>query len=222
MSAKIPPIAERKPVYKALPIGQVRFSSLEKPDTTFSEDRPKFNITLVYTPEEIAPFKSEVEALYEEWKAQVTKEAKGKKVVFNDPPFKPDLDREKNETGLIRVSCSTDAFRLSTDPKSGEKIKNLRPVPLFDRAGTPVTGVRCYGGSTARPSISISFYASPNPKIGCGLTFGLSAVQIIKASSGARSAQGYGFTAVEDEVSDIASGDSEDAAETTYTEGQDL
>lgn len=229
MAAKIPPIAERKPVYMPLPIGKVRFSQLEKPDTHFSEDRPKFNITMVYTPEELAPFRSKVETLYEEWKETVTKAAKGKKVVFNDIPFKDDFEKpvagaDPVPTGLIRVTAQCDAER-GVKNADGSITRTLRPVPLFDNSKPtplPVTGVKCYGGATARPNVAVSFYASANPKIGCGISFKLSAVQIIKASGGARSAAGYGFDAVEDETSDIAGSDTEDAPETEFTEGQNL
>lgn len=227
MAAKIPPIAERKPVYKTLPIGEVRFSHLDKPDTTFCDDEHEgtFNITMAYTPEEIAAFQSELQTLADGWLEEVKGKPRGKGVKLNALPIKKDKDREGNETGLVRVSCSTKAYRKSRDPETGKPKFELRPVPIFDNSNPPqpVAGVRCYGGSIARPSVTVSFYASPNPKIGVGVSLGLNAVQVIKASGGVRSAAGYGFGHEEQETSDVSTAeDTEDAPETEYTEAQDM
>lgn len=219
MAVKVPPICERKPVFMPLPKGEVKFSSLDKPDSRFDEERPKFSITMVYTEDEIAPFRKKLEDMAADWIKEIHGKPKGKGLKLNDLPIRPDKDKEGNETGLFRVQVQCDAYRLVTQA-DGSKDRQLRVVPLFDAKGEPAAGVRCYSGSVARPSIRVKFYAASNPKIGCGLSLGLEAVQVIKASSGARSAAAYGFQA-EEEATEVAA-DADEAPMGEYTEGQDL
>lgn len=222
---KVPPIAERKPVYIAMPKGTVKFSSLEKPDTTFSDQAAKWQVVMTYTPEEIEEFQNKVEALAKDWLKEVQSKPKGKGTKLNDLPFKEDKDKEGNETGLVKVTLSRPAYRKDTDPATGESTEILRPIPMFNAKGEPVTGVKAYRGATVRPSIALNFYASPNSKIGVGISFRLEAVQVIKASGGARTAAGYGFQNEDTEESDgseASESSAEEAAASTYEEGQDL
>lgn len=219
---KVPPIAERKPVYLAMPKGTVKFSSLEKPDTTFSDQAPKWQLVMTYSQEEIQAFEDKVEVLAQEWLKEVQSKPKGKGTKLNDLPFKEDKDKEGNETGLVKVTLSRPAYRKDTDPQTGESKDILRPIPMFDAKGNPVSNVKAYRGSIVRPSIALNFYASPNAKIGVGISFRLEAVQIIKASGGARDAAGYGFQNEAGEESDVSESADGDAPESDYEEGQDL
>lgn len=218
---KVPPIAERKPVYIAMPKGKVKFSSLEKPDTMFSDQAPKWQLSMTYEQEEIEAFQKKVEDLAADWLKEVQSKPKGKGAKLNDLPFKEDKDKEGNETGLVRVNLSRNAYRTDVDPSTGESKEVLRPIPMFDAKGSPVTNVKAYRGAVVRPSIAVRFYATTSPKIGTGVSFQLEAVQIIKASGGVRDAAGYGFGNEADEESDVAE-TSGVADGSDYEEGQDL
>ncbi len=187
-----------KEVFKGTtPIGTITYSHLTEPDYDYDKVCGSYNVKLRLSAEEIEPILSKAKAMmeeeYEKAKAACKTKLELSKLKYTDDlPIKPELNDEAEETGCYILGAK---MKASGETKEG-KPWTRRPV-IYDAAGEPVTdpALSIWGGTKARVAFEISPF---NTAIGVGFSCRLAAVQIIElVSSGQRSAESFGFDAVE-------------------------
>ena len=164
----------------------------------------EFNTKLRYTREEAEPLIAMLRDVYaeadEKGKAEyasldaATRKKKGNDYFLRDL-FDEELDDNENPTGNVIFK-----FKMSHSGVSKKTGKEWsRMLALFDAKGQPIRGAarpRIMSGSM----LKINFSAVPNftLKAGAGVTLYMNAVQIVELSDGTKSAEEYGFGAVDD------------------------
>ena len=149
------------------PVGEVKFVSLDKPDTKLakSEDEGKYRVSLVLDPKDAGhkKFLAKLKKLAEE------KHPKGRK------PYKEDKDRDGVETGKILVS-----FQSTYKPK------------VFDKYGQDIPEDVVVGnGSVCQMCFVPAYYEVTVNK---GMTLYIQAVKVIElVEFGGRTAEDFGF-----------------------------
>lgn len=183
------------------PKGIFKFPALTTPDTYKGDTKYKTGLLLDPSEADVKAFIAKLEEIrdahVEKVKKYLTDEGKpglAKKVKTREV-VKDDLDKEGNETGLVRIDASMKAeFK---DKKTGE-IKPLSPK-FFDARGQKIKNVpEIWGGTVGRLGVDLM----PTLRVAdgaWGVGFFLDAVFIIDLKGpGGRDASSYGFKPEED------------------------
>lgn len=183
------------------PKGILKFPALTTPDTYKGDTKYKTGLLLDPSNDEVQAFITKLEGIrdahVEKVKKWLTDEGKpglAKKVKVREV-VKDDLDKEGNETGLVRIDAAMKAeFK---DKKTGE-LKQLRPK-FFDARGQKIARApEIWGGTVARLGLDLmpTLRAADSA---WGVGFFLDAVFIIdlKGPSG-KDASSYGFKPEDD------------------------
>lgn len=211
---------ENKPKIKfeefsgATPVLPCVWPRIQRPQTKFNPDGT-FSIGVLFDPNEEstkrllkridATFKSACDAVA----AQLGPKKQFRK---SDPPYKPYLDKDDNDTGLIQLNFKRQAIYMKDD----EKIK-VR-IPFFDSMARPITDdVNMGGGSTVKVRFNCRGYYVP--AIGVGVSLRLEAVQVfnLKHSFDKNDPTSYGFSAEEAADGDTMGGEEGEGIEATTT-----
>ncbi len=176
----------------ASPAALVLWPKLNEPNTRFNE-AGEYEATLVFDPKnnDHQKFLDNLERMYEEAVASMAEEHKKPKIKRADSPIRPLLDKDDNETGMMKVKFKLTA---SGETKDGRKFER-RPV-IYNISGQPYDGVVGHN-SEVRVAFKPSAYFVPS--VGAGLSLRLEAVQVLKANQG-RSFTDYGFEAQAEEA----------------------
>jgi hypothetical protein len=169
------------------PKGVAKWITLNKPDTKFKKEG-QYRVVLLLTPEEAKPLQEKIDAAIEEKKkiAKADPKNKGKKIKDADLPYKQDLNKEGEETGLVSFNFTAKASGVR---ENGETW-TFRPAVL-DTKGKPVKSALIYGGSIVRVAFKLSTWATA---IGVGASLKMEAVQVIELKTmGERDMSSYGF-----------------------------
>lgn len=210
-----------RPTYTKVmtPKGTLVYPSLNKPDFKFKKDFGEFSARIRLGPDESAPLIEKINAemqkalaaakaeLDEKLAAAKTgqEKAKAKKLIADlkliDPPFKPAVDDDGDETGEYVFNFKMPGGFASKKEKDSEgKPKTIAMRPdLFDAKGKPIKNPPpIWGGTVAIVAGELRPFL--NPKAECGVSLRLRAVQVIELRSGGGgggSASEYGFGAEE-------------------------
>lgn len=207
---------KKKLVSIVTPVGVARFPRLTKPDTKFKKDG-EYSVGLVLSPEEAAPLIKAIDAADDAWFQECLSEAttpKAKKALKRlHKPYADETDAEGEETGNIVFKAS----RPASFKKDDGTVLNFT-VALFDSKGKPLPkSVDIWGGSKVKLNVELNPY---NTQLaGVGVSLRLKAVQVIDlVSGGERTADAYGFAAVEggyeaEEATGVAEEEDEDTGE---------
>lgn len=206
-----------------LPKAPQKFPSLDKPDTSkFSVEKCPdgvYKTSPLYKANDpfIKSLTKELDALYAKGVAEVEKAEKPKdrKVWPKNDYFKPDTDKDGNETGYVQINA-----KLAASNKKGDR----NTFVLIDAGKKPVKrGTPIWGGTVAIVQVNAKFYNITGLKQS-GISFELLGVQIINLvgpDGGGRATadmdmfeEQEGFTAPEGEGSeDTAAPKGDDADE---------
>lgn len=180
-------VDNNKGINLTTPAGAAVWPKLTKPDFKFNPDGV-YCTELRLSPEEAAPIQAKVQALFDEFYAQVCREKKNNKLKKADLPIKPDRDDDGNETGDLLLNFKLKA-KITT--KEGRVIEK-KPL-LVDSKGKTLDPekVSIWGGSR----IKVAFEARPYfvPAVGVGISFQLKGVQVLELVSGRDTPEGLGF-----------------------------
>lgn len=185
----------RKRVRLTSPIGVAKFPYLTTPDTKFKAEG-EYSVNLILDPEECADFLADLDALADEAVEKAKQDLIEKKkkayakAVVRANPYRPELDQDGNETGMIEVRFKSKA---SFQRKDGTVV-NIRPR-LFDAKGAQVdpSKVTIYSGSVLRVNFTPNPYYVASLK-SAGVSLLLNAVQILElVEYGGGSAEDFGF-----------------------------
>lgn len=211
---------KRISVKKTTPKGIAVWPKLDTPDTKFDAEGV-YTVKLKLTDEEAAPYVVLINKLaadhFEKTKAACKDPVKKKKIkLTEDMPYKPEYDKEGNETGHTILSFKMKASGVSK--KTGKPW--TRKPSLFDAKGEKIVKVpNIGGGSLIR--VSCEYVPWDNPKGEVGTSARLEGVQIIKLCSfGDRSASEHGF-GQEDDGYEAESGDDSGFADETPDSGDE-
>lgn len=189
---------KRVQVKKTTPRGIAVWPKLDEPDTKF-EAEGVYTTKLKLSAEDAQPYVDLIDKLAADHLAACQKAesnpAKKKKLkLTDDMPYKPDLDKEGNETGDMILSFKMKASGVSK--KTGKPW--TRKPAAFDAKGRPLTPVpKIGGGSTIKVSCIYEPWANPKGEV--GVSARLEAVQLIELRTfGDRSAAEHGFGEEED------------------------
>lgn len=209
-----------KPVQHVTPRGTFKFPYLNTPDSGspengFTYDPPIYRVTLVLADKDAAPLKKKIDAEMKSNAATRKKEwaelpaLKKKKNPFKvgDPPYRPELDDEGNETGATEFT-----FKMKSRRKDRKTDELIRQRPgIIDAKGkaTSPKAVKIGGGTEGKVSFVMYGYP-PTPKVGAGVSLRLNAVQILELREwGERDGKSYGF----EEEEGYEAGDSEESTD---------
>ena len=174
------------------PRGVAKWPKLTSPDTRFKKEGV-YSVDLLLDPEnkEVQEFISKIDAAVEESFTTSAADLKGPKAktLQRTFPYKPEVDEDGNETGMMVVNFKTNA--QYTD-KKGE-VHEVRPA-LYDAKGNKITRKLNVGsGSVMKVNgILMPYYMANGNKAGVSLR--MNAVQIIELKEfGGGDAASYGF-----------------------------
>lgn len=199
------------------PKGILKFPALNTPDTYKGDTKYKTGLLLDPSDADVQAFITKLEGIrdahVEKVKKWLTDEGKpglAKKVAVREV-VKEDLDKEGNETGLLRIDA---AMKAEYVDKKTKQVKQLSPK-FFDARGQKIKRApEIWGGTVAR--LGLDLMPTKRAADGAwGVGFFLDAVFIIdlKGPSG-KDASSYGFKPEDD---GYAYG--EDDADETYGSG---
>lgn len=176
---------ERNKVFTT-PKGIASYPWLTKPDTKFKA-AGEFSVRLKIPAEEAAGLVAMIEEAREKSAIDAKAENPKKQIKKADPPYKPELDDEGNETGNLLFNFKQGAV-IKT--KAGEVINVT--IRVFDAKGNPLVGKIVGAGSTVKVAFQLNpFYTA---QIGAGVSLRLKAVQVIDLiEPQGGSAESYGF-----------------------------
>lgn len=169
---------------------------LDAPDTKFAKrgQSPKYKVDMVLDPdnEEHAAFMTTVTDYYDQAYQDLLDA--GEKVPQKDgedyrcpSPLKPQLDKDKNPTGLFTIQA-----KMSSDVGEGADAWTQSPK-IYDAAAKPVKDLKVGGGSLIKVSCHFFPFSAPWP-VGAGISCRLKGVQVLKlVSQGGQSAEDMGF-----------------------------
>lgn len=176
---------ERNKMYTS-PKGTAAYPWLTKPDTKFKADG-EFSVRLKVPADEAASLIALIEEARKASAAAAKEENPKKAIKMADPPYKPEVDDEGNETGNYLFNFKQGALIKTKD---GEVIKVV--IKIFDAKGKALTGVIVGAGSTIKVAFQLNkFYTA---MLGAGVSLRLKAVQVIDLiEPQGGSAESYGF-----------------------------
>ena len=175
-------MAISKPVFAkekttVTPAGVAGFPWLTKADFQFDEGG-KYKTNLIFNADDpgLAALKKKIAPIHKAAKTAVlatgTKEGK----ITMVSPFKPETDESGNDTGRIMISAHTTATQ-----KVGDKNVNVNLTIVDSRKKALAESTPVYGGSVLKLAVRPAPYFMQG---NLGITFYLSAVQVIELASG--------------------------------------
>jgi len=189
------------------PTGAAVWPKLNEPDQYQENSTPNFNVKLALEGEEAEEFKLVVDEWVEQAVDEIMKEKKernqkplpkSQQILGPNLPYMPEIitddEGEETETGRTLFKFKRNAVGKS---RTGETFE--RKLPVFD-AGQPPKPIfdEIWGGSTLRISYSPRYYYIP--KMGCGVTLDMHAVQVLDlvGAEGNSNPSAFGFEGDED------------------------
>lgn len=195
------------------PIVKLVFPHLVTPDfgtEKFPKPAGQYSTKASFSPDQIEELRPLIQPLHDAavakgkamFDAQPARQRAGKEFKAN-PWYLPEYDEGDSETGNFLMTFKMTASGISKKTKERWEAK----PDLFDSMGRPLgrKPLRIFSGTEAR----IAFQVPPLHEgddttpgywtmiAGAGLSFRLSAVQIVKLATSARNASSFGFGAVE-------------------------
>lgn len=211
---------ERKklPLYTT-PKGTAKWVTLGKPDTKYKKEG-QYRVTMLLSPELAKPIQEMIDKAIEEEKKlyKADPKNKGKKIKDADLPYKMDLDKEGNETGLVSFNFTAKASGVRPDGTTW----TFRPA-VMDATGKGKVSpnISIFGGSILKVAYHISSWATA---IGIGASLKLQAVQVIELKTMGDRDYGFGeeegYTADGEDVP--AAGEEAGSSETPPDDNQDF
>ena len=168
-----------------------------KPDTRFNKNGV-WRVALAMEGEAAEKFKAKIDE-WVEAAVELAKENTDKKVIANDPPYKPEIDKDtEEETGRTLFSFKLDA---RVEPKKSEPFEQ-RPV-ILKADLTPFENSRVGGGSKIKVGYEVVYYAMPvtsgsdKGKVAAGVSLRLRIVQVLEyvAYTGGANPEGFKMSA---------------------------
>jgi hypothetical protein len=184
------------------PKGTAVFPKLIQPDTKFDKDGT-YSVKMKFPKADeeklVALLTAEADKAY----AELLQEKKKKSLKRADMPWKPEVEKVKDEEGTVVEEVETGfllfTFKLNAQYKTKEgEVKYNKPL-IYDSKGVRIkdTGsIDIGGGSVLRVACKVKPFFTDT--IGAGITLKLSHVQIIElVERGERSAKSLGFDSEE-------------------------
>lgn len=204
--------SETKRPIEQTPRGISKWVNLDKPDTKY-KDEGEYRVALLLKGKEAAALKAKIDGVITQAVADAKMNPDNAKYLkkggagvkaTEDLPYRPDTDKEGNETGYTQFRFKA---RASGKRKDGS-VWTFKPR-AFDNLGQPVdlTKVNVWGGTEMRVAYEMSPYGvrEYSPKMGVGVSMKFSAVQILKLKTGGgKDAAAFGFEVEEGEMPEEA------------------
>ena len=189
---------DRRTVSGVTPVGTVVFSHLTEPDYTFAKEG-SYNVKLRLTEGDAMPLLEQAKALIDEElqsakAACKTKLEVSKLKMAEDLPIRAELDENAEPTGHYILGAKMAASGVTANGKEWTR----KPV-IYDARGRALdtSSLSIWSGSEIR--VAYAMRAFNVPSLGIGVSMRLEAAQVIKLVSGSqKTAEGYGFSVVED------------------------
>jgi hypothetical protein len=189
---------DRETISGVTPVGTVVFSHLTEPDYTFAKEG-SYNVKLRLSESDAMPLLDKARELIDEElqsakAACKTKLEVSKLKMAEDLPIRAELDENAEPTGFYILGAKMAASGVTKTGKEWTR----KPV-IYDARGKALdtSSLSIWSGSEIR--VAYAMRAFNVPSLGIGVSLRLEAAQIIKLVSGTvKSAEGYGFTVVED------------------------
>ncbi len=184
---------KKKPLY-VTDVCEARWIWLHQPDTRPYQGNPvppRYRVSLVYDGNSPAwrTFQKQLDAWVEGAEEDFRAANPRKRgAVPSTAPYRPQLDKDGNETGFYLVSFQRRASFF--DKKTGKDVA-VR-VPIFDSKGAPFPEDQVIGnGSRVRVSYTARPYVT---YLGCGVVLDIKAIMVYEANDlPSQDAQHYGF-----------------------------
>lgn len=195
------------------PIVKLVFPHLVSPDfgtEKFPKPAGQYITKASFTPEQIEELRPLIQPLHDaavakgqaSFKAQPARQRAGKEFKVN-PWYLPEYAEDDSETGNFLMT-----FKMVASGVSKKTKERWEASPdLFDSMGRPIgrKGLRIFSGTEARIAFQVPAMHEDDETTpgywtmlaGAGLSFRLSAVQIVKLATSTRTASSFGFGAVE-------------------------
>lgn len=211
---------KQKKVTFNTPKGTFKFPRLGEPDTKFKPEG-EYSVNLILTQEEAADLIAMADKAAAEVLAAAKKNSKNpaeaKKWETKYLPYKPVEDDQGNDTGQVEFKFTMKASGMSK--KTGKPW--TRKPGVFDSRGTPMDGMKVWGGSTGKVNFEVQPY-SQTTQTGASVKFALNAVQVLELKQGqARDASAYGFSNDEEGYEDVAEETSTEAGKEGTESGEE-
>ena len=156
------------------PLGVAKFPALVQPDTQFDKPHGVYKVDLILTPAESIVVEAKAKEAAEKYRQEDLKNNPSRKSWGIHLPILPDLNKEKEETGMVIARFKQKAKIATRDGRLIDK-----SIMIHDAQGNRVTGVDPRGGSKIHVAYYMLPYAAPTTRT-YGITFRLVAVQIIE------------------------------------------
>tara|TARA_R100000458_G_C8276375_1_gene251681 strand:- start:3253 stop:3834 length:582 start_codon:yes stop_codon:yes gene_type:complete len=189
--------------FKKLPVlsspsGEAVWPRLQTPDTKFDNDGV-YHTQLRVPADQAENFIGEIDQFLAGFKAH--KEAEDGTQYRPGPlPYKHEMDKDGSPTGnvLFKFKLKAKAYNRKTGDSWDVKI------PLYDKQAQAFTTDDTIGAGS-KLKISCRFRPYANAAVGCGVSLGIEAVQVLEmaAYGGPASAQAFGFAPEEEDSADF-------------------
>lgn len=203
------------------PAGVMKYGHIQKPNTKFNENGT-YEVELILTPEDAAPFIKQIEAATAEARTQLIAEDPKRAKLKDFKAYGPELDEADEPTGNIKFKFKQNATWVNKKTVPHTTV-NVR-IPIFDAKGKPIADtVRVGRGSRVKVGFNFRPIMAPtNPKtIGAQLSLqGIQILELVEYSG--QSASALGFTEEEGYSGDGVAPQSEEPGTTEGDEGGDL
>ncbi|OQW34838.1 MAG: hypothetical protein A4E20_01290 [Nitrospira sp. SG-bin2] len=192
-------MSEQKRETFVTPKGTAKWIRVNEPDTKY-KDEGEYKVSLLLGGKEAEQMKTKIDAAIKVSVDAAKAANKGKKIKQADAPYRADVDKEGNETGLTMFNFKAKASGVK---KKDNKPWTFRPA-VFDAKKTPIpVTVAVWSGSEVKVAYQLKPFGESNysPTVGAGVSLALQAVQVIKLVTGqGRDAAAFGFGEEEGEA----------------------
>ncbi|MGL5917801.1 MAG: hypothetical protein ACRCYM_00970 [Cetobacterium sp.] len=186
------------------PRGIAKYITINTPDTTYKPEG-EYKVTLLLKGQDAEDLQKKIDEAIAVGvaSAKANKDnAKYLKIIkaADDKPYKPDTDKEGNETGYMRFN-----FKAKASGTRKDKTTWTFKPRVFDNMGNPMdlTKTQVWGGSEIRIAYEMSIYGDKayNDRMKVGVSLKFNAVQILKLVTGqGKDAKDFGFGIEEGEM----------------------
>lgn len=162
------------------PIGMLLHCHVNKPDSKFNPEKPRFKTKLVLEADDGQAFKAKLEALLEQaWTAESAdmKPADLKKWAKAPLPIDEELNDQDEPTGRLIFKFGQNA-RIKMKDGSVKDIS----IAIVDSKGKPAGKLKVFSGTMARVGYATRSYPKADGKL-IGLTLDFDIVKVIKPST---------------------------------------
>jgi hypothetical protein len=180
------------------PKGVTKWITINTPDTKFKEEG-EYRVTLLLKGKDAEKLQKQIDDTVAVAIAEAKANPDNKKHLktikaSENMPYKPDTDKEGNETGFTAFTFKAKASGVN---KKTKKTWNFKPR-VFDAKGHPmnIEKIAVWGGSVVKVAYELSPYGITmySPQMGVGVSLKLQGVQIIDLKTGSgKDASAFGF-----------------------------